>query len=72
MRRNEFSTAPRADVAMLKRNLEFWPVLREIVSGFSTIELETIGSPVNGRDVVQVARDLVARKSTLGYSSMAA
>jgi len=72
MRRIEFSAAPRADVALLKRNLEFWPVLREIVSGFSTIELETIGSPVNGRDVVQVARDLITNKSTLGYASMAA
>lgn len=72
MRRIEFSAAPRADIALLKRNLEFWPVFREIVSGFSTIELETIGSPVNGRDVMQVARDLVARKSTLGYASMAA
>jgi hypothetical protein len=72
MRRIEFSAAPRADVALLKRNLEFWPVFREIVSGFSTIELETIGSPVNGRDVVHVARDLAANKSTLGYASMAA
>jgi len=72
MRRIEFSAAPRADVALLKRNLEFWPVFREIVSGFSTIELETIGSPVNGRDVVQVARDLITNKSTLGYASMAA
>lgn len=72
MRRIEFSAAPRADVALLKRNLEFWPVFREIVTGFSTIELETIGSPVNGRDVVQVARDLVTNKSTLGYASMAA
>jgi hypothetical protein len=72
MRRIEFSAAPRADVALLKRNLEFWPVFREIVSGFSTIELETIGSPVNGRDVAPVVRDLFAKKATLGYASMAA
>jgi hypothetical protein len=72
MRRIEFSAAPRADVALLKRNLEFWPVFREIVSGFSTIELETIGSPVNGRDVAPVVRGLFANRATLGYASMAA
>jgi hypothetical protein len=72
MRRIEFSAAPRADVALLKRNLEFWPVFREVVSGFSTIELETVSSPLNIRDLAPVVRDLISKKTTLGYASIAA
>ena len=72
MGRVRWSRTPRADVAILSRNLELWPVLRQVVAGYSTYELETIGTPINMRDAFSIARHLVADKATVGYSAMAA
>lgn len=72
MRRIESAAAPPADVAVLTRNLELWPVLREVVEGYSVLELETIKTPLNLRDVMRVLRHVVVDKASLGYASMAA
>lgn len=72
MRRIEFAAAPPADVAVLTRNLELWPVLREVVEGYSVLELETIKTPLNLRDVMRVLRHVVVDKASVGYASMAA
>jgi len=72
MRRIEFAAAPPADVAVLSRNLELWPVLREVVEGYSVLELETIKTPLNLRDALRVLRHVVVDKASVGYASMAA
>jgi hypothetical protein len=72
MRRIESAAAPPADVAVLTRNLELWPVLREVVEGYSVLELETIKTPLNLRDVMRVLRHVVVDKASVGYASMAA
>ncbi|MEY2765277.1 MAG: hypothetical protein RL552_182, partial [Actinomycetota bacterium] len=59
MRRIEVAAAPPADVAVLTRNLELWPVLREVVKDYSVLELETIKTPLNLRDAMRVLRHVV-------------
>ena len=72
MGRLSFSRTRRADVAVLKRNLELWPVFREIVAGHSVLELETIKTPLNIRDIFRIVRYVVINKASVGYASMAA
>jgi hypothetical protein len=72
MRRIEVAAAPPADVAVLTRNLELWPVLREVVKDYSVLELETIKTPLNLRDAMRVLRHVVVDKASVGYASMAA
>ena len=72
MGRLSFSRTERADVAVLKRNLELWPVFREVVAGFSVLELETIKTPLNVRDIFRIFRYVIAKKASIGYASMAA
>lgn len=72
MRRVEVATAPPADVAVLSRNLELWPVLREVIEGYSVLQLETIKTPLNLRDTSRVFRHVVVDRASLGYASMAA
>jgi hypothetical protein len=72
MSRISVSPTRRADVAVLKRNLELWPVFREVLSGFSVLELETIKTPLNVRDSFRIAQHVIADKASIGYASMAA
>lgn len=72
MGRLNFSRTQRADVAVLKRNLELWPVFRDIVAGHSVLELETIKTPLNVRDVFRIVRYVIVNKASVGYASMAA
>jgi surface carbohydrate biosynthesis protein len=72
MSRISVSPTQRADVAVLKRNLELWPVFREVLSGFSVLELETIKTPLNVRDSFRIAKHVIADKASIGYASMAA
>lgn len=72
MGRISFSRTQRADVAVLKRNLELWPVFREIIAGYSVLELETIKTPLNIRDVFRIFRYVMIDKASVGYASMAA
>ncbi len=72
MRRIEIASVLRADVAVLTRNLELWPVLREVIEGFSVLELETIKTPLNLRDTRRVLRHIIVDKTSIGYASMAA
>jgi hypothetical protein len=72
MRRIEVASVPPADVAVLTRNLELWPVLREVVDGYSVLELETIKTPLNPCDAIRVLRHVLVDKASVGYASMAA
>ena len=72
MGRLSFSRTERADVAVLKRNLELWPVFREVVAGHSVLELETIKTPLNIRDIFRIVRYVVINMASVGYASMAA
>ena len=72
MGRVSFSRTKSADVAVLARNLELWPVFREVVSGLSVLELETIKTPLNARDIFRIIRYMVLRRASIGYASMAA
>jgi len=72
MRRVEFKSPAKADVAVLSRNLELWPVLREIVEGWRVVEIETIRSPIGLLDAPRIWRTMRRQDATLGYASMAA
>jgi hypothetical protein len=72
MRRVEFNSPAKADVAVLSRNLELWPVLREIVEDWRVVEIETIRSPIGLLDAPRIWRTMRRRGATLGYASMAA
>jgi hypothetical protein len=71
MRRVEFGRPAKADVAVLSRNLELWPVLREIIDGWSVVEVETIRSPIGLLDAPRILRTMRGQGTTLGYASMA-
>ncbi|MFM7525815.1 MAG: hypothetical protein ACKO48_04770 [Actinomycetota bacterium] len=72
MRRVEFKSPAKADVAVLSRNLELWPVLREIVEDWRVVEIETIRSPIGLLDAPRIWRTMRRQDATLGYASMAA
>ncbi|MFM7665028.1 MAG: hypothetical protein ACKO61_00960 [Actinomycetota bacterium] len=72
MRRVEFKSPAKADVAVLSRNLELWPVLREIVEDWRVVEIETIRSPIGLLDAPRIWRTMRRKDATLGYASMAA
>jgi len=72
MLRITLSSEPSADVAVLSRNLELWPVLDEVVDGYSVLKLETIRTPINARDAVRMSQHMLRDKSSVGYASMAA
>ena len=72
MRRVEFRSPAKADVAVLSRNLELWPVLREVVDGWGVVEIETIQSPIGLLDTPRILRTMRGQGTTLGYASMAA
>ena len=72
MGRLTFARTRRADVAVLSRNLELWPVFREVVAGMEVLELETIKTPLNVRDALRIVRHVLIGKASLGYASMAA
>jgi len=72
MRRVEFKSPAKADVAVLSRNLELWPVLREIVKDWRFVEIETIRSPIGLLDAPRIWRTMRRQGATLGYASMAA
>jgi hypothetical protein len=71
MRRIELTRPATADVAVLSRNLELWPVLREVVDGWRVIEVETIQPPVRLFDVAGIIRTM-QQGASLGYASIAA
>jgi len=72
MRRIEIAPPPEADVAVLSRNLDLWPVLREIVDGWRVVEVETIQSPIGLLDAPRIWRTMRGKGTSLGYASMAA
>jgi len=72
MRRVEFKSPAKADVAVLSRNLELWPVLREVVDGWGVVEIETIQSPIGLLDAPRILRTMRRYGTTLGYASMVA
>ncbi|NDG11368.1 MAG: hypothetical protein EB111_05925, partial [Actinobacteria bacterium] len=72
MGRLTFARTRRADVAVLSRNLELWPVFREVVAGMEVLELETIKTPLNVRDALRIVRHVLVGKASVGYASMAA
>lgn len=72
MRRVEFRPPAKADIAVLSRNLELWPVLREVVDGWGVVEIETIHSPIGLLDAPRILRTMREHGTTLGYASMAA
>ena len=71
MRRIELARPAAADVAVLSRNLELWPVLREVVAGWRVAEIETIQSPVRLLDMAGIVRTMRQRGTSFGYASMA-
>lgn len=72
MRRIEFTPPDEADVAVLSRNLELWPALREVVDGWRVLEVETIHSPIGLLDVPRIWQTMRRHEASLGYASMAA
>jgi len=71
MRRIELARPAAADVAVLSRNLELWPVLHEVVAGWRVVEIETIQSPVRLLDMPGIVRTMRQQGTSLGYASMA-
>jgi hypothetical protein len=71
MRRIELARPAAADVAVLSRNLELWPVLREVVAGWRVVEIETIQSPVQLLDLPGIVRTMRQQGTSFGYASMA-
>ena len=72
MRRIEFRRSPEADVAVLSRNLELWPVIRDVVRGMRVTEIETIGAPIGFIDATRILRTARSAGTSLGYASMVA
>ena len=72
MRRIDLLPPAKADIAVLSRNLELWPVLREIVEDWRVVEIETIRSPIGLLDAPRIWRTMRRQDATLGYASMAA
>jgi surface carbohydrate biosynthesis protein len=72
MGRLTFARTRRADVAILRRNLEFWPEFRELIDQYVPLEIETIKTPINLRHSWQILRNLVVDRTSVGYASMGA
>jgi len=70
--RLQIGRQPQADVALLARNLEFWPEFLEITKDFRTVILETRSAPIPLASLWTVLSTMARHSVSVGWASFVA